>query len=156
MNAFDTPARSAHNGRMSLTTNDLAAIRDVMLEVLDYAVMPRLDAIEQRLDKLELRVGRLELRMDQLEQRMVKVERVNYETLRRITGIEQRMDIYEGRLRAAENDILALYGMHRIEPATDFSAEDYSDLTLKEKIEVLRHELQRLAAILDVPSNSTK
>lgn len=41
---------------MSLTGQDLSDIRGVVLEALDVAVNPRLDALENSLDKVETRL----------------------------------------------------------------------------------------------------
>ncbi len=85
---------------MSLTQDDLTAVRDVVLEALDIAVNPRLDRLENRMDGLETQGGSLETRMSGIEVEVKGLKAEQFETNRRLSAIETKLeDIDECRNR---------------------------------------------------------
>lgn len=76
---------------MALTTSDLQQIRTIVFEGMQATI----DALDPRFETLE--------------QGQKNLEQGQTEANRRLGGLEQRFDIFDGRLEAVENDIRELY-----------------------------------------------
>lgn len=118
---------------MSLTKQDLKDIRNVVLEALEVAVIPRLDALEAEVAALKSEVASFKA-----------------ETSRRLDALEAQMKNTNGRLTALENDVKELYHMIDKKPSFGFGSKEYQKLPSEDKIHILDHEVGALAKDMGV------
>lgn len=149
---------------MSLTSQDLSSIRDVILDALDVAVNPRLDALENQVDKiegrmdgleekmggLESRMGGLETRMGGLEGKMTAQESQQQETNRRLASIETKLEDIEGQLIALNNDVKELYAITGNLQHSAITDKQFKHLPNDKKLLTLHSEVTILAKRLGV------
>lgn len=113
---------------MSLTKDDIALLRDMMVQTIMEVVGPmfeqqtedlggRIDKVEGRMDKLEGRMDKLEGRMDKLENEVHDLQREfrdfkSYMTSR-LDALDTKVDhleeLYNQRFGYVEEDVTTLY-----------------------------------------------
>lgn len=126
---------------MSLTTQDLQDIRNVVVDAINesFEVLstPRFDALEERMD-------RLETRMDRLETKTQALETAQSQTNRRLEAIETKLEVIEADIETLKNDVEALYELASkpMLPALD---EEFEKLSKQDKLYVLRSYIYKLA-----------
>lgn len=120
---------------MSLTKQDLADIRNVVLEALDTLVNPRFDRIEAKLDDHSAILA--------------DHSAILAEQNRRLDSIEGRLDRLEGRMQALENDIKELYGMVG-QPTANAPDKRLAKLSPEQQLRQIHHEVLNLARHMHV------
>ncbi len=140
-------------------------MKEVMTEVLNDVVIPRLDRLEERMDSLEARMDSLEARMDKLEDtmnnevlpRLGKLEdAMNNEVLPRLGKLEDTMsDEVLPRLSKIEN--MMSYDMI---PKLNVIIEG-EDLLLTKyefniRISKVEFEVQKITPIIDIVSRHSE
>lgn len=133
---------------MRLTADDLTQIRslvvEAVLEALEIAVNPRLDAIEA--DVAELKADIAVLKTDM---RSVKAQLT--EQNQRISNLERLTGDASGRLETIENDISALYELIDTKPVSKLANnKQYLALPFDQKLIELDKEVHHLANIGNV------
>lgn len=119
---------------MSLTTQDLANIRNVVVDAINKSFealsAPRFDALEVRMDRLEARVASLESHVSTLK--------------RRVGAIEDRLARIEADIETLKNDVETLYHLAS-NPTLTILDKDFKKLNNKEKLRLLRSYLYKIA-----------
>lgn len=89
---------------MSLTKQDLSDIRGVVLDALDVAVNPRLDALEEGMDELKQDVTVLKQDVSVLKQDVTELKSDMRE-------VKTSLNSLEGKVTALEADVKEIYAM---------------------------------------------
>lgn len=105
---------------MSLTKQDLTDIRDIVLDALDVAVNPRLDALEGSAAELKSDVA--ELKSDMRE-------------------VKGSLSSLEGKVEALESDVKEMYRMIAELQKNTAPNKQFKKLTLEEKLLKINAEL---------------
>ncbi len=140
---------------MSLTADDLTQIRslvvEAVLEALEIAVNPRLDAIEADIEVLKADVAELKADVAELKADMRSVKAQLTELNQRVSNIERFADNASNRLETIENDITALYELIDTKPVSKFANnKQYLALPFDQKLIELDKEVHHLAKIENV------
>lgn len=162
---------------MSLTKDDIAQIRDVVVDVATPmfehvietlggridGVESRLDGVESRLGGVEFRLGNVESRLDGVESRLGGLESefrsFKAETRSKFSALEERLEdqtlTIQERLGHMEHDITFLYKLvDKMEHGTP-AEKKFAKLTIEKQVPVMYRSLQAIAkkAGVELPQN---
>lgn len=140
---------------MSLTKDDLTAIRGIIVDAFEQLSVPRFDALEERMDRMETKMDGMEKRMDRMDGRMGSMEghmaaqeSTQRETNRRLDKIEAKLETIEDEIETLKNDVMALYELvGKSAPTLD---ETFDISTNEQKLRTLHTYITRLAKQLNI------
>lgn len=83
-------------------------LREMLRDVLNEIIAPRLDSIELQLTALNVKVATLDERVAKLDERVARLEEQVAKLEERMTAIEDRQSTIEEEIRGQRRDFLAL------------------------------------------------
>jgi archaellum component FlaC len=140
---------------MSLTKDDIAAIRTVFNDGFEELVAPRFDGVEQRLDGVEQRLDGVEQRLDGVEQRLNGVEQRlghvesnvkelqtdSVAVINRLRPIDDKIDELTAKVDAYQSDVKEIYNMIANLQSGTITDKDFGKKSLEDKLLTLNAEL---------------
>ncbi len=122
---------------MTLTEQNLTQIRGVILEALDVVVIPRFESIENTLGEHSKLLNQ---HSDTLTNHGV-----------RLAGIEEKLDVVDGRSIAIENDVKELYFLYdNLEKHTMITHTRFAKLSSERKLRIIQGEILTMARSLRI------
>jgi len=129
---------------MSLSKDDLKAIRELFLEAFDAVAMPQFEAIHKKLNEHDEKFDRVEAHLTEHDKQLAVIEAHLTEHDRTLTVIRRDVAGIDGRLQAVEADVKELYRIAKNRGSR------LSKLKPEERVRQLYADVQALARQLNV------